>query len=157
MAEPITDEVPEDKLLFFVLLAHSAPLPFAPHSFLSSWNLWNKNIFHCPCSVCTHRPHLRSDKAVLKALKDTFQIRTTFSGKSFRYARGYRFCTRAGLSWNRCCNMWGNLSKLNLCTYHPVHSTRLCTRLWEAPVLYWDNSLPPQSYHWMSTLWPGFI
>ena len=35
MAEPITDKVPEDKLLFFVFLAHSAPLPFAPHSFLS--------------------------------------------------------------------------------------------------------------------------
>ena len=34
-AEPITDKVSEDKLLFFVFLAHSAPLPFAPHSFLS--------------------------------------------------------------------------------------------------------------------------
>ena len=51
------------------------------------------------------------------------------SGKSFRYARGYRFCTGAGLSGNRCCNMWGNLSKLNLCTYHPVHCQALYTAL----------------------------
>ena len=36
MAEPITDEVPDDKLLFFEFVAHSAPLLFAPHSFLSS-------------------------------------------------------------------------------------------------------------------------
>ena len=51
----------------------------------------------------------------------------------------------------------GVISQSWIFVHITLYTTRLCTRLWEAPVLYWDNSLPPQSYHWMSTLWPGFI
>ena len=51
----------------------------------------------------------------------------------------------------------GVISQSWIFVHITLYTARLCTRLWEAPVLYWDNSLPPQSYHWMSTLWPGFI